>query len=276
MPLFLDLHRLNAGVTPEGLARDHLKDLEAQSEYEVRYLRYWFNQDTNRVFCLVRAPSVEAANAVHIKALGSAADDIMEVEETLVEELLGSAQEVSAWTPQSPGPPPAESPFRTILFTDMESSTALTQRLGDAGLVELLRTHDSIIRDALSAMRGREIKHTGDGIMACFESVARGVECAIAIQRGFAAHNEGMPQETIRVRIGLSAGEPLEEQRDLFGAAVQLAARICRRADPEGILVSNVVRELCIGKEFRFTERGDFLPKGFDEPVRVYEVPWRQ
>jgi len=275
MPLFLDRHRLNAGVTPEGLARDHLKDLEAQSEYEVRYLRYWFNQDTNRVFCLVRAPSVEAANAVHIKALGSAADDIMEVEETLVEELLGSAQEVTAWTPQSPGPPPGESPFRTILFTDMESSTALTQRLGDAGLVELLRTHDSIIRDALSAMRGREIKHTGDGIMACFESVARGVECAIAVQRGLAGHNERGPATQIRVRIGISAGEPLEEQRDLFGAAVQMAARICRHAEPEVILVSNVIRELTIGKPFAFEDRGEVTLRGFAEPVRLHEVLWR-
>jgi class 3 adenylate cyclase len=165
--------------------------------------------------------------------------------------------------------------LQTILLTDMEGSTTLTQRLGDAGAQEVLRTHNRIIRDALSIHGGTEIKHTGDGIMASFTSAGRALACAIAIQRRFASHNESNP-EPIRVRIGLNAGEPEAEDEDLFGTAVQLAARICAHAEPGQILASNVVQELAAGKGFTFTDRGEATLKGFDEPVRLYEVRWQE
>ncbi|TET99483.1 MAG: adenylate/guanylate cyclase domain-containing protein, partial [Dehalococcoidia bacterium] len=151
--------------------------------------------------------------------------------------------------------------LQTILFTDMEGSTTLTQHLGDAGAQEVLRTHNRIIRDALNMHGGTEIKHTGDGIMASFTSAARALACAIATQRRFASHNESSP-DPIRVRIGLNAGEPEAEDEDLFGTAVQLAARICAHAEPGQILVSNVVQELAAGKGFAFTARGEATLKG--------------
>ncbi|MBI1886292.1 MAG: adenylate/guanylate cyclase domain-containing protein [Chloroflexi bacterium] len=175
--------------------------------------------------------------------------------------------------------PPA--PVSTILFTDMEGSTAVTQRLGDAKAQEIIRTHNSIVRDALNAHGGSEIKHTGDGIMASFPSASRALECAVAIHRAFAQRNRGVgaglkpaPTEPIRVRIGLNAGEPVAEESDLFGTAVQLAARICAKAEPGQILVSDVVRQLAAGKGFQFAGRDDVALKGFEEPVRLWEVGW--
>ena len=162
----------------------------------------------------------------------------------------------------------------TILFTDMEGSTSLTQRLGDAKAQEVLRTHNRIVRDALKAHTGSEIKHTGDGIMASFASASRALECAIAIQRALAQHNESNPDTPIRVRIGLNAGEPIVEEKDLFGTAVQLAARICAQAEPGEILAPIVVRELAAGKGFLFSDRGDVVLRGFEDPVRLYEVRW--
>jgi class 3 adenylate cyclase/pimeloyl-ACP methyl ester carboxylesterase len=184
-----------------------------------------------------------------------------------IEEFLGEGQEATAAV--------APSALATILFTDMEESITLTRRLGDAKAQEVLRTHNSIIRDALRAHSGSEIKHTGDGIMASFSSASRALECAIAIQRAFARHNETV-QEPIRVRIGLNAGEPVAEERDLFGTAVQLAARVCAHAEPAQILVPIVVRDLAAGKGFLFSDRGDVVLRGFEEPVRLYEVRWRQ
>jgi len=163
----------------------------------------------------------------------------------------------------------------TILFTDMEGSTALTQRLGDAKAQEVVRTHNAIVRDALKAHSGSEIKHTGDGIMASFASASRALECAIEIQRAFAQHNESNPDIPIRVRIGLNAGEPVAEEEDLFGTAVQLAARICAQAEPGEILAPIVVRELAAGKGFLLADRGDVALRGFEDPVRLYEVRWR-
>ncbi|MEX0801229.1 MAG: alpha/beta fold hydrolase [Dehalococcoidia bacterium] len=192
----------------------------------------------------------------------------------------------------------------TILFTDMEGSTSLTQSLGDARAQELLRDHNAIVRDSLKAHGGTEIKHTGDGIMASFPSASRAIECAIAIQGAFTERNAALsarpepvegrgaahgstlrldsgqagspraPSDAIRVRIGLNAGEPVAEDEDLFGTAVQLAARVCAKAEPGEILTSNVVRELAAGKGFLFSDRGDEALRGFEDPVRLYEVRW--
>lgn len=163
----------------------------------------------------------------------------------------------------------AASPI-TIMFTDMESSTATTQRIGDAAAQELVRAHNAVVRPALKQYEGNEIKHTGDGIMASFASASSAVECAIAIQ-GALAERGDIP----RVRIGLNAGEPVAEENDLFGTAVQLAARVCAHAGPGQIVASNVVRELTAGKRFVFADIGEVELRGFDDAVRLYEVTWQ-
>ncbi len=172
--------------------------------------------------------------------------------------------------------PSAETAPVAVLFTDVKSSTTLTGRLGDTGAQELLRVHNNIVREALRAHGGSEVKHTGDGIMASFSSATRAVQGAIAIQRALSQHNQTYPERPIRVRIGINAGEPVAEEDDLFGTAVQLARRICDRAEPSEILVSNVVRELAAGKGFLFANRGDAALRGFEDPVRLYEVRWAE
>jgi class 3 adenylate cyclase len=173
-------------------------------------------------------------------------------------------------------PAPAASAVHTILFTDLASSTALTQQLGDARAQELVRAHNAIVREALSAHGGSEIKHTGDGIMASFSTASGALECAVAIQRAVALRQAQGDGENLAVHVGLNAGEPVAEDQDLFGTAVQLARRICDEAEAGEILVSNVVRELAAGKGFLFADRGASALKGFDDPVRLYEVRWRE
>ena len=162
-----------------------------------------------------------------------------------------------------------------VLFTDMEGSTTLTQRLGDIKAQEFVRSHNAIVRDALKTHSGREIKHTGDGIMASLPSASLGVECAVAIQRALGQYNEANPNAAIRVRIGLNAGEPVVEDDDLYGTAVQLAARVCAHAEPGQILAPQVVRDLVAWKGFQSTDRGQTALRGFEEPVWLYEVRWR-
>src|SRR6267378_5459758 len=98
--------------------------------------------------------------------------------------------------------------IRTVLFTDVVNSTTLTQSLGDEAALALLGVHDTIVRDALTALGGREIKHTGDGIMACFISPAGAVRCAIQIQRELDKHAKANPERSLKVRVGAAAGEP--------------------------------------------------------------------
>jgi class 3 adenylate cyclase len=162
--------------------------------------------------------------------------------------------------------------LRTVLFTDLVGHTEMMSRLGDEAGRAVLREHERITRDVLKAHGGTEVKTMGDGFMASFGSVTRAVECAITLQRAF-AEREGEP---LSVRVGLNAGEPIEEDGDLFGATVILASRIAAKAGGGEILVSDNVRSLCAGKGILFADRGEFVAKGFEEPVRVYEVSWRR
>ncbi len=160
----------------------------------------------------------------------------------------------------------------TILFTDMEGSTTLTERVGDAAAQDVLRTHNDIVRGAVRAQGGAIVKTAGDGFMVSFTSASKAVECALVIQRALAQHNEERPDLPIRVRMGLNAGEPIAEEQDLFGTAVIVASRVAERAQAGQILVSDVVRQLAAGKGFTFQQRGRVTLKGLSERFKLYEV----
>ncbi len=184
----------------------------------------------------------------------------------LVEEFAGTAGKSESVEPGA---------FRTVLFTDVEGSTALTQRLGDAKAREFLREHERMVREALKSHGGSELKTIGDGFMASFSSAVRALECAIAMQRAFEQRNQSA-EEPILVRVGLNAGEPIAEDEDLFGAAVNLAARITAEGKGGQILASEAVRQIVAGKKFLFSDRGETTLRGFEDPVHIYEVSWRQ
>jgi len=169
---------------------------------------------------------------------------------------------------------PAPSAFRTVLFTDLVGHTKMMSRLGDQKGRDVLREHERVTRETLAANSGTEVKTMGDGFMASFTSVTKAVECAVALQKAF-DYPEESANEPLHVRIGLNAGEPIEEDGDLFGATVILAARIAAKADGGEILVSDVVRGLCSGKGFLFADRGEFVARGFEESVRIFQVSWQ-
>lgn len=201
---------------------------------------------------------------------------VMESTDRIIEaiaELLGTGKPVAAKA--EPVSSASASGVRAILFTDMVEHSEMMARLGDKLGREVLREHEDVTRRLLGEHGGAEVKSMGDGFMASFGSVAKAVECAIALQRSFAERNEA-GAEPLSIRVGINVGEPIEEGGDLFGATVILASRIAAKAGAGEILVANAVRELSSGKGFLFSDRGDFVAKGFEEPVRVFEVRWQQ
>jgi class 3 adenylate cyclase len=273
MPMYMDIHEV-AGATAADVAKAHIADMKTQGKYGVEYHKYWLNEGSGKIFCLCTAPNPEAAASVHREAHGLVASKIIEVAPEIAEGFLGGCEvnpDGAALVPGAKGNE-RDPGIRTVLFTDIVGSTELTQRLGDDAAIALLRVHDTIVRDALGASGGREVKHTGDGIMACFVSTVAAVRCAIRIQRALAQHEHANRDVPVKVRIGAAAGEPVENHLDLFGSTVQLAARLCSRAEPEQSLVSNAVAELCIGKGLTFHDLGEVFLKGFDRPVRVHAV----
>ncbi|HEX3361840.1 MAG TPA: nickel-binding protein [Solirubrobacterales bacterium] len=268
MPLYMDRHDL-PDATAADIASAHMHDLEVQERFGVRFVTYWFEEDAGSAFCLVDSPDKESVQAAHSASHGLLPLNVVEVDEASIRGFFGRLNTHPV------GEPYVESAFRAILFTDIVDSTRLTQQLGDREAMQLVHRHDSIVRSGLAQFGGTEIKHTGDGIMASFDAASRAVGAAVQIQRALEELGAG-DRSGLRVRIGVAAGEPVTEQGDLFGAAVQQAARLCACAQPDCIVVSSGVYDLCRGKGIRFSDAGPLVAKGFDEPIGHFEVDWRE
>jgi class 3 adenylate cyclase len=271
MPIFMDRHNTE-GLTREDIVASHVKDLAIQGRYGVRFITYWHDEVTSKAFCLVDAPSKEAIEKVHNEAHGGIPNEIIEVDPAVVEAFLGKVTDPPLI--DSEGRAQLDSASRAIMFTDLQDSTGMTARFGDAKAMELLETHDSLTRKALREYSGREVKHLGDGIMASFASIDQSLECAIAIQRAFATYNVENSGAPLHLRIGLSVGQPVEHDNDLFGRTVQLAFRLCRHAKPDQILATEEMVAQSAGKPSLFLSSGPISPKGFDQAIQVYEVRW--
>jgi class 3 adenylate cyclase len=271
MPIFMDRHNMR-GATAVNIAEAHLKDLEVQRNYGVKYMTYWFDEARGTGFCLVEAPDAATAEHVHREAHGHVASEIIPVDLAAVEAFLGRIGDPRIAS--STAAPEMDAGLRAVMFTDIVGSTEMTARLGDIAALELVRVHDALVRRGLAAHGGREVKHTGDGIMAAFDQVPNAVRSGADIQQRFFAYNAQAP-ESLQIRIGIHAGEPVAEHNDLFGATVQLASRLCSEAEADGIIVSDAVRGLCSEDAARFVALGKRRLKGFAEGTPVFRFEWR-
>ena len=272
MPIFIDRHDMH-GMTAEDVAAAHRKDLNIQDRYGVKYMTYWLDRDRGTNFCLIEAPDAATAERVHRESHGQIATDIIAVDLALIEAFLGRIGDPKMH-PDTVAPA-IDAGLRAVMFTDIVGSTEMTARLGDAAALELVRVHDALVRRGLAPHRGREVKHTGDGIMAAFDDVARAVRAAADIQWHFSAYNCDAA-ESLSVRIGIHAGEPVADHHDLFGTTVQLASRLCSEAEVDGIVVSGFVRGLCDVDAKCFIALGERRLKGFAEQVPVFRLEWRK
>lgn len=273
MPLFMDFHNDMQGVTHEDAGNAHIDDVEIQDKYGVKYHKYWVNEEKGFIFCLIEGPSKEACEKVHRMSHGHVACEIVEVTPSDVAFFMGPDRTTKNGQAVHPDGK-YDSAVRTFLFTDIVGSTALTQKFGDTAGIKILQTHNKIVRAALGKYAGKEVKHTGDGIMACFSSTSKSVQAAIHIQEELKKYREQEDNLPIHVKIGLNSGEPVTEGDDFFGAAVQLSARLCDLSEPDQILTATVVRDLCMGKMIQFNDVGKVQLKGFSQPIHICEVEW--
>src|SRR6185436_4228876 len=211
MPTDIDSHDL-PGVTAEDIAKAHLADVKVQSKHGVEYVKYWLNTKTGKAFCMCTAPTAEAATAVHKEAHGLTAVKIMEVTPDLADAFMGANEVDSGGAALVVGSKSEhDTGTRSVLFTDIVGSTNMTQRLGDEAAMTMIDLHDGIVRGAVMSQSGREVKHTGDGIMAAFSSAASAVRCGIKVQQDLASHRSNKPGLPLQVRVGIAAGERSEE-----------------------------------------------------------------
>jgi class 3 adenylate cyclase/tetratricopeptide (TPR) repeat protein len=171
----------------------------------------------------------------------------------------------------------------TLLFTDLVGSTEILDQLGDDAAERLRRTHFRLLREAVAANGGHEVKSLGDGLMVVFSSALDAVGCAVNMQQAVEHHNhwvaplrgaDGVP--SLNVRIGLHAGEPIRDEEDYYGTPVVIAKRLCDEADGGQILASDLVRGLVASRGgYQFLAMGPMLLKGLTEPLQAYDIAWQ-
>ncbi len=272
MPLYMDVHPGLGDATPDEIAAAHRRDLETQDKYGVKFLSYWFSDPEGKAFCLVESPDVESMKACHKEAHGLMPHEVIEVGAPTLAKFMGMTDKDETDRVTVDGNP--DSALRAIMFTDIEGSTAVSTSQGDRAAMDLVRRHDEVVEEVLSSHGGRIVKKTGDGVFASFNSALRALESTVAIQKLSSADESDGAR--LAVKIGLTVGEPVQQSQDLFGAAVNLAARICAHAGGGQTLASGTVRDLAIGKGIDFQAMGLIALKGFPDPVPLYEVAWDQ
>jgi class 3 adenylate cyclase len=267
LALFMDRHHFDDAATWEEIKLAHDKDLALQDQFGVKMLTYWYDEARHSGFCLGETDNKEDLVRLHEQAHGSIPNEVIEVQPELVQAFLGDLPDMNgpaaSVTDAVPG-------TRTIMFTDLVDFTSHTSKLGDAAAMELLRVHDLIVKNAIAANGGRLVKHTGDGIMASFDLSESAVSAAAEVQSAMRAHRDASPDKVMHVRVGLASGEPIEEGGDLFGTSVQLAARLCSLAMPDGVLAAEAVYSAPGAHQELLEPRGSFAPKGFDTPVQAF------
>jgi class 3 adenylate cyclase/tetratricopeptide (TPR) repeat protein len=221
-------------------------------------------------------PVVEGALALRLEAQGLGAIDVKTSIDTMISAVETERPDVRSFA--------APDGTVTILFSDIEDSTLMAERLGDERWIEVLRAHNSVFRSHLRAHGGHEVKSQGDGFMLVFSDPRRAIECAAAIQRDLAEQEVG-GGERISVRMGLHAGEAIREEGDFFGRSVILAARIAAQAGGGEILVSQDLREMVAPEEgepngddgeLAFDAGRELELKGLAGTHRVFRAHWEQ
>ena len=198
-------------------------------------------------------------------------------EQSFGEALLGSIEQIAGWA-EAERPDIRQLAARdgtvTILFSDIEDSTALNHELGDRAWLRVLDAHDRIVRALVAEHEGNVVKTQGDGFMVSFTSPEEAVRCAVAIERKLTSGGRRPRRTPIRVRIGIHVGQAVAKDGDLFGRNVAYAARVAAEAEGGEILVSEPVRDRLADDGFSFSGSRRVELKGLPGDHEVFAVAW--
>jgi len=250
----MDVH-IVPGVKARDVAEAHQKDLLHQQEYGCKAMTYWVDEKRETIFCLVEAPDKHAVEEMHSKAHGLIPNKIIEVSGELVESFLGRMYDPEEAEITDEGLKIFKDPsFRILLVTKLTDPVLLQYKLGKEKTNELLSLHNNLIRKTLAQYGGREAEHGGTGFIISFASASKAVSCALAIQKDMQAFDT----DAIGFRIGINAGEPVENSNKLFGDTIQLAGCMCTIAKNFQIAIASPVKEL-VSKDYFQSKGNNFL-----------------
>jgi adenylate cyclase len=181
------------------------------------------------------------------------------------------AEVFAGWTEQAGQ---AGAQLTTLLLTDIVGSTALTSQIGNAGAQRVVRAHNTIVRAAAKAFKGREVKHTGDGMLLVFPNAAAGGRAAMDIQREATAYAQDNPAAPLALRVGLHIGEAVEEDGEYYGAAMSVVNGLAGVGETGYIACSGAIKQRIADSTFQFQDLGPQALKGSATPVEVHRLLW--
>lgn len=243
MPIYMDRHNLDS-VTAKDVAEVHLKDIKIQDEYHCKGLTYWFDEERRAAFCLVEAPNEESVKSMHDHAHGLIPHQIIEVERNVVSAFLGRITDPQSepFLENTRQPIISETAYRIIMYIAMDNVVILKSLLGQKKALKIINDIRDAIQRSLKRHSGREVIKDTNKLIASFISAEKAISCAREVQRGLLALD---PQsEPIDIRISITAGMPVTDQKTLFGTTVQLAERFCAVARGKQILIASAVKEV--------------------------------
>ena len=240
MPIYMDRHMV-PGIEAKHAAEAHREDLKIQDEYGCRCMTYWVDEDRGSAFCLIDAPDIESVKKMHDRAHGLMPHEIIQVNSNVVEAFLGRIADPNGYTdPSNPNFKIFNDPaFRIIMVSKSKPKGLLIHLLGIEKATRLISLYHEITRKQLNHHEGREVELKGGGFTASFISVTQAVDCAQAIRDDL--HVAG---ELIDLRIGLSAGMPVQNSKELFGDTVRMAEYLCNIGRESDIVIASIIKEI--------------------------------
>lgn len=229
MPLFMDLHKASdydVKPTVEEIKKNHIADLAVQHKYGVKFLQYWINEEAGLVFCLMEAPDKEACAAVHQEAHGGMPCNVIELQGGDYMALMGKEGRVNAFDIVEKPDGSLDKGYRIILAVDIISITEAA-------------ACNEIVGRLVDSAGGRFVRKQGNRVIAAFNDTSSAVECAVQIVQNI---NQLNPSH--EVRVGISAGEPVTDQNDLFGDAIKLANKLCDIAQNGQMVIAPLIIQL--------------------------------
>jgi DNA-binding CsgD family transcriptional regulator/class 3 adenylate cyclase len=265
MPLFLDRHEITADLTADEVAQLHVCDLDVAQQFGVQFVTYWFHSGGRTAFCLAEAPDQDAVVRLHKESHGFIPADVVEVDWGQVQSFLGRVREPArgeAWEDIS---------MRVILCTEIDDPEAPSVTPGATAL-RVLRSHDRLAAKTFRDRGGVGIRRRSEGIVGCFVSVVAALQTAAAMLEASGPLFMPYHRSPVRIRIGISAGEPLFAGLGLFEAALDEASAICEAAQPGEVLLSEAARDLATKAGYVFAPRGTIQGHLPGESVRLYRL----
>ena len=243
MPIYMDRHDLPGGTTAENVAEAHQADIKIQHKFGCKGLTYWFDEPTGAAFCLVDAPSADHVKAMHDSAHGLIPHKIIEVDPGIVRSFLGRIEDPileknSEATDLNIINDPA---FRTIMAIDLKESLLIKKKPDINITTKQLRSLNEFINNSIKQFNGLEVNHPGECVLSSFIEANNAVLCALNIMGHYKSLVDQTSQKNITLHIGLNAGVPVTDEKEIFGDTVLLAKRLCDLAKDK-VMISTEVR----------------------------------